>query len=117
MSFQKILPVLASIGVILVVAALRERSRTAAAILATMPINIPLALWVVAGSTGDDPRALADFTRSLIIGLAPAFVWLGVVFVMVRAGAGVLAAIAAGYAVWAALIAGLFAFGVLAWPR
>jgi hypothetical protein len=44
MSLPKTLPVLTSIAVILLVAVLRERSRTVAALLATMPINIPLAL-------------------------------------------------------------------------
>ncbi len=117
MSPQKILPVLTSIAIILVVAVLRDRSRAAAAVLATMPINIPLALWVVASGSGDDPAVVVDFTRPLGVSLAPSFIWLGVVCVALRAGWGVLPAIGAGYAVWAVLIAGLFWFGVLAWPR
>jgi hypothetical protein len=117
MSPQKVLPVLTSIAIILVVAVLRDRSRAAAAVLATMPLNIPLALWVVASGAGEDPVVVADFTRSLVVGLVPSFIWLGVVFVAVRAGWGVLPAIGAGYAVWVVLIAGLFWFGVLAWPR
>ena len=117
MSIQKTLPVLASIAVILLVAVLRERSRAAAAVLVTMPINIPLALWVVSSGSGGDARVMADFVRSLIASLIPAFVWLGVVFFAVRAGWGVLPAIGAGYGVWAVLIAGLYWAGVLRWPR
>lgn len=117
MTLQKTLPVLTSIAIILLVAFLRDRSRTAAAILATMPLNIPLALWVVAGSTGDDPRALADFTRTLIISLLPAFLWLGVVYLAVRAGWGLPGAIAAGYGAWAVLMAGLYFLGGLALPN
>lgn len=117
MSIQKTLPVLASIAIILLVAVLRERSRAAAAVLATMPINIPLALWVVSSGSGGDARVMADFVRSLISSLIPSFVWLGVVFFAVRAGWGVLPAIGAGYGVWAVLIAGLFWLGLLQWPR
>jgi hypothetical protein len=117
MNFQKIFPVATSIAIILAVALLRDRSRAAAAVLATMPINVPLALWVVASGSGDDPKVVADFTRSLIAGLVPSLIWLGVVFLAVRAGWGVLPAIGAGYVVWAALIAGLFWLGALALPR
>ena len=47
MNVQKLLPVATSIGIIVLVAILRERSRTLAAIFATMPINMPLAIWAV----------------------------------------------------------------------
>jgi hypothetical protein len=117
MTLQKSLPVITSILIILVVAFLRDRSRTVAAVLATMPINIPLALWVISSGSGDDPQALSDFVRSLMVSLIPSFVWLGIVYVAVRAGWNVLTAIGVGYAAWAVLIAGLFALGVLTWPR
>ena len=117
MSIQKTLPVLASVAIILLVAVLRERSRAAAAVLATMPINIPLALWVVSSGSGGDARVMADFVRSLIAGLIPSFIWLGVVFFAVRAGWGVLPAVGAGYGVWAVLIVGLSWIGTLQWPR
>jgi hypothetical protein len=117
MSFQKSFPLLTSIAILLVVAVLRERSRALAAVLATMPINIPLALWIVASGSGDDGRIVSDFVRSLIISLIPSFIWLGVVFVIIRAGWNVLAAIGVGYVVWAVLIAGLFVAGVLQWPK
>lgn len=117
MTFQKLFPVLTSIAIILAVAALRERSRALAAVLATMPINIPLALWVMASGADGSPAALAEFTRALMISLVPAFLWLGVVYLAVRAGWGVLPAIGLGYAVWALLIGALFGFGLLHWPR
>ena len=116
MSFQKIFPVLTSIGIILLVAVLRDRSRAAAAVLATMPINIPLALWVMAGGANNDPQQIAEFVRALSISLIPAFVWLGVVFVAVRAEWSVLAAIGLWYGVWAVLIITLFALGLLQLP-
>jgi hypothetical protein len=113
MTLQKTLPVLTSIAIILLVAVLRERSRALAAVLATMPINIPLALWVVFSASSGSPKVMADFTRSLLVSLIPSFIWLGVVFLAVRAGWSLVSAVGTGYAVWAALIAGLFWLGVL----
>lgn len=117
MSFQKIFPIFTSIAIILVVAVLRDRSRALAAVLATMPINIPLALWIVSSGAGGDAQVSAEFVRSLVISLIPSWAWLGVVFLGIRAGWGVLWAIGAGYGVWVMLIAGLFYFGVLAMPK
>jgi len=117
MNFQKTFPVIASIAIILIVAVLRDRSRALAAVLATMPINIPLALWIVSSGSDHDPPVMADFVRSLLITLIPSFIWLGVVFVTIRAGWNLWAAIGAGYGVWAALIAILFWLGVLSLPK
>jgi uncharacterized membrane protein (GlpM family) len=117
MSFQKLFPVVASIAIIIVVAILRERSRAVAAVIATMPINVPLALWVVSSSAGTDARQMADFVRAMLISLIPSLIWLGVVFLAVRAGWNLWVAIGAGYGVWAVLIAGLFAAGALTMPK
>ena len=116
MNFQRLIPVVTSIAIILLVAVLRDRSRAVAAVLATMPINIPLALWVVSSGSGGDAKVMADFVRSLIVSLIPSFIWLGVVFFAVRAGWGVLAAIGVGYAIWALLMVVMFWIGVLKWP-
>jgi hypothetical protein len=117
MNWQRTLPVLTSIAILLVVAVLRDRSRTLAALLATMPINIPLALWVISSGSDNDPQVLSDTIRSMFIGLLPGFVWLGVVLWLTRAGWAILPAMGAGYAVWAVVIAGLFALGILTWPK
>lgn len=117
MNLQKSIPVLTSIAIILLVAFLRDRSRAVAAVLATMPINIPLALWVVSAGSDGDPRVMAMFVRSVIVSLVPSFIWLFVVFLAVRNSWNLFAAISLGYAVWAALVAGLFYFGVLSLPN
>lgn len=116
-NWPKIIPVVTSIAVILLVAALRERSRALAAVLATMPINIPLALWVVSSGSNNDTQIMADFARSLLITLIPSWAWLLVVFVAIRAGWNLWLAIGAGYGVWAMLIAILFWLGILVWPK
>ena len=113
MNVQKALPVVASIVIILVVAFLRDRSKTLATIFVTMPINMPLALWVLVSNGPEDSTVLANYVRSLVIGLVPAFIWLGIVYVCLRLGWSLLGSIGAGYAVWAVLMAGLWALGLL----
>jgi hypothetical protein len=113
LTIQKALPVLASIGIILVVALLRERSRTLAAILATMPINMVLGIWIVSGASGADTQAMTAFVRSLLVGLVPSFIWLIMVYVALRAGIPLWSAILAGYGGWGALVALAFWIGIL----
>jgi hypothetical protein len=47
MKWQDVLPILASIVVIILVAIFERQSKLVAAITATMPLTAPLALWVV----------------------------------------------------------------------
>jgi hypothetical protein len=117
MNLQKSLPVVTSIAIILVVAVLRDRSKTLATIFATMPINMPLALWVLVSAGPENGDVLATYVRSFIIGLVPAFVWLGVVYVGLKLGWTLLGAIAGGYVIWAILIGGLYGFGILSAPQ
>ncbi len=116
MNLQRSIPVVTSIGIILLVAVLRDRSRLVAAIVSTMPINIPLALWVLSAGTKGDSQAMAAFARALVLSLIPSFIWVVIVFLALRAGWHLLASIGVAYAVWAALIAGLFFVGVLRVP-
>jgi hypothetical protein len=113
MNWQKALPVITSVLIILVVAFLRDRSKTLATIFATMPINMPLALWVLVGSGPEDSAVSAEYVRALGVGLVPAFLWLGVVYFGLRFGWSLIGAICAGYAVWAVLMAGLWWLGLL----
>ena len=50
--WPKGLPVLVSIAILIAIGLLREFSRTVAAIVATMLLNIPLALWIVSAADG-----------------------------------------------------------------
>lgn len=117
MTWQKALPVITSIGIILLVAALRDRSRVVAAIIATMPINVPLALWVVASGSNQDVLVTVDFMRSVLISLIPSTAWLVIVFLAIRAGWSLWLAIGAGYGMWVVLIAAMFWLGWLTWPK
>ena len=117
MSVARTLPVVISILIILTVAFLRERSRTLAVIFGTMPINLPLTLWITFGGATDNVATVTAFVRSLILGLVATFLWLAVVWLVVRAGWGLVAALASGYAVWGVLIGVFLLFGVLSLNR
>jgi hypothetical protein len=97
---QRILPVIVSILIIIVVAILRQYSRTFAAIVATMPINVPLALWIVYSGDAVDREAIVEFTQNLLIGMPPTFVFVLVAWLAARAGWSLVPMIAAGYAAW-----------------
>ena len=100
MNIQKALPVITSILIILLVAFLRDRSKTLAAILATMPINIPLALWVVFGTGNYEQRDVEVFVRALLPGIIATTIWIAVVFGALHFGVRLVPAVGIGYAVW-----------------
>lgn len=116
MTLQRMLPVISSILIILGVAFLRERSRTLAAILATMPINIPLGMWVLFGSGDFDPSMAQAFIRALVPGLAATVVWVLVVWLMTGMGVSLGLSILSGYAVWGALVIAFIRLGWLTVP-
>lgn len=108
---QRILPVLVSILIIVAIAILRQYSKTFAAIVATMPVNITLGLWIVYGS---EDNGLVKFAEGLLFGLPPTFVFIVVAWLAARAGWGLVPMIAAGYAAWGvALLASFVLRGML----
>lgn len=100
--WSRILPVLVSIAIIIAVAILRQYSRTIAAIAATMPINIPLGMWIIYVGSDDKQTALADFTQAALINIVPTIAFLIVAWQMSRSGYGAVPSIFVGYVVWAA---------------
>jgi hypothetical protein len=98
-AWQRVLPVIVSVLIIIAVAILREYSKTLAAVVSTMPINIPLALWLVY-SGGTDSAGLETFARALFINIFPTIGFLLVAWLLVRAGWGLLPVLAASYGAW-----------------
>lgn len=62
--WQRVLPVIASI-LIISVAVVRQYSKALAPILATMPINIPLAMWIL--YEPNDQGGMTQFIRDMSI--------------------------------------------------
>ena len=83
---RRILPVLASIAIIVVIAILRDRSKALAAITTTMPVSIALGLWIVYIGEGGDRDAVISFTRSMVLVIIGTATWLLAVWLGARAG-------------------------------
>ncbi len=83
-AWQRVLPVIVSIVIIIAVAILREYSKTFAAVAATMPINIPLALWIV--SAGSTRQEMQEFTHAVLLNIWPPIVFVIVTGLAARAG-------------------------------
>lgn len=101
---QQVLPVVISIVVIVTIALLQAHSKTVAAITATMPLTIPLALWIVYVANRTDRAALTEFTGSLLIGVSATLVFTAALWLAARAGLRLIPMLAIGYAAWAAAL-------------
>jgi hypothetical protein len=99
--WSRIIPVIVSVAIIIAVAILRESSRNLAAIVATMPINVPLGMWIVYSGTEDRQAALADFSEAILLNILPSMAFIVVAWQMSKAGQSLLPTIVVGYIVWA----------------
>jgi len=105
MSRDRVIPVLVSIAVIVLVAVVQGRSRHLAAVLATMPLTAPLAIWIVYSATDGDSRETAGFTWSLIEGSVASLAFVVACWAALRFGWSLPAALTAGGSVWLAGVA------------
>ena len=112
-NWAKTLPVIVSIGIIIAIAILRDYSRTFAAIVAVMPINIPLGMWILVAGQEQQSEALAQFSRAMLINFFPTVLFMLVAWQMARAGYGLLPTIIGGYLVWGLGL--VLIFGLRAW--
>jgi len=97
---QDILPVLASIVIIILVAVIEKQSKFAAAITAVMPIGATLALWIVYSSNEGDPQMMDQFSQGLLIGILPTLGFLIITWLTARAGLKLIPILLIGYSVW-----------------
>jgi hypothetical protein len=108
-TWNEVLPVFVSICIIIAVAVLKKYSDSFAAIAATMPINIPLGMWVFMSGRDNDNQALTDFTGALFINMMPTLLFIVTAWLILRNGGNLVPAIIAGYVVWAIGLALLYA--------
>ena len=97
-AWGKVAPVIVSIIIIIAIAIIREYSKTFAAIAVTMPINLPLGIWLVYGSS--TKAEMEQFTRSLAFNLVPTFAFVVIAWLAARAGWKLIPMVVAGYAGW-----------------
>jgi hypothetical protein len=98
--WQRVLPVIASILIIISVAIVRQYSKALAPILATMPINIPLAMWIVYSGDPNDQAGMSQFIRDMSINMMPTLVFLVLAWLASRAGWELAPTIVLGYIGW-----------------
>ncbi len=93
-------------ALITLVAIVSDRSRTAAGILATAPINIPIILWILWGNTGGDHAGMAIVSRSMLIGLASTACFTAVCWFGFRQRWSFAQIVTLGYAAWTLVVWG-----------
>jgi hypothetical protein len=102
MKSQDIVPVLLSIVVIILVAVFEKQSKLFAALTATMPLGIPLALWIVYSTNAGDKQVVSQFSLSLLLSFIPTLAFVVTIWIAARAGMKLVPMLATGYSVWAA---------------
>jgi len=100
MSWQEISRILIAFVVIVAVTLLQKQSKLIAAITATMPINVPLAIWILYSSTGGDRASILEFTQSLVLGIFPTLGFLLAVWLAFRADVKLAPTLVLGYVIW-----------------
>lgn len=98
---QDVLPVVLSVLIIVLVAVFEKQSKLFAAITATMPLTILLALWIVYSSAGGEKAAVTQFTQSLALSLLPTLAFAVTIWLAARAGMKLGPILLSGYTVWA----------------
>lgn len=104
-ALRQVGPVVLSILVIIAVAVVRNYSRTLAAVTATMPVAIPLSLWIVYMGSAGERTQVRQYTDALPLGLLSTLAFTVAVWFAERAGWRVWPMIGAGYVAWAATLA------------
>lgn len=104
-AWSKVLPVVISCITIIFIALISENSRFIAGITATMPLGVPLSMWVVYANADSDQVALRDYINSLGLGFVALLAFMIVVwFATNRLNASLWPSIGMGYAAWAVVL-------------
>ena len=105
MKFNEILPVGISITVLILVALIQRQSKVVAAVTATMPVTIPLALWIVYSSTKGERQSIELFAGGLVSGIIPTVAFVLAIWLGTRSGLKLFPTILVGYLTWGLTLA------------
>ena len=100
----RILPVIVSILIIIAVAFLRNQSRLLAAIIATMPINVPLALWVLSTADNFKQNDMQTVTQQMLVGIVPSMVFIVILYITARLGWSLVPMLLVSYMGWGVVL-------------
>jgi len=100
MKTQDWLPVALSVVILIVVSVIQKQSKTIAAVTATMPLAVPLMLWIVFSASRGDPHEMTDFTFSLFLSMLPTLAFMLAAWLAARSGARLAGILISGYLTW-----------------
>ena len=101
---ERTMSVLLSVLVVVLVAVVQERSRPLAALIATMPLTAPLAMWIVFSASRGDQRQTADFVGSMVIGSVASLLFVLACWVALRQEWGFLISLALASTIWILIV-------------
>ena len=97
---ERAVTVLLSVVIVVLVAMVQERSRPLAAIIATMPLTAPLAMWIVFSASRGDQRQTADFVGSMVMGSVASLLFVLACWFSLRQAWGFLVTLVLAAGVW-----------------
>ena len=101
---ERAVTVLLSVLIVILVAMVQERSRHLAAILATMPLTAPLAMWIVFSASSGDQHQTANFVGSMVIGAVASLVFVLACWLGLRHEWGFLVTLAFASTIWLLIV-------------
>ncbi len=101
---ERVVTVLLSVLIVVLVAVVQERSRHLAAIIATMPVTAPLAMWIVFSASRADQRQTADFVGSMVVGSVASLVFVVACWFALRQAWGFPVTLAVASAIWLLIV-------------
>lgn len=102
--WQQVVPVVASILTIIVIAVVRAHSKALAAITATMPVTIPLALWIVCSGSNGDRATVLQFIEALFITMVANLFFVLAIWLAARSRWRLVPLLTVGYSVWGVVL-------------
>jgi len=107
-TLRQVMPVVLSILVIIAVAIIRSYSKTLAAVTATMPVNIPLAMWIAYSGEHGDHDAVTQFAGNLVVGLGATVLFTAARWLAARAGLGFVPMLVVSYLTWGGVLVAFY---------
>ena len=99
-NWNRILPVIISILIIIAIAIAKEMSTRFAAIIATAPVGFTLGLWIVYAGADNPADTMNDFTSSVLIAMIPNLIFIIVAWQAAKHGFSLIPTLAISYLIW-----------------
>jgi hypothetical protein len=99
-SLTRVYQLLLSMAVLTVIAFVGDRHRDLAGLLAAMPLQIPLAIWIMYSNTGGNLEQTAEFARAAFYGIIPTVIFCLAAWLALSRGLQLSRVYVVAYATW-----------------